>query len=168
MTTSCHRERRSGTRKGRPGYMPGLPLSLAGGSTSQRRVTCGRPWVSRHAWQRRTTRQDPLIDHKGGRQRRRRSTTGSAVTTDRPWSGGLATSAALPAGPPPGDGGVQGFGLLGIELPAAGFVTLGVQPDAQLMLFAGDECLMPRPVIARSPIGDQGSEPLPPSILVGF
>jgi hypothetical protein len=61
---------------------------------------------------------------------------------------------------------VQGRGLCGRELAPALLHTLAVQPDAEVVLPAGDDGLVPRPVIAGGPVRLQLSQPLTPPFLV--
>jgi hypothetical protein len=73
--------------------------------------------------------------------------------------------ATRPSDPPPRDCGVQRLRLGGDEFASAQHEPLGMEPHAELMLFAGNRCLVARPVLPRGPIRDQCRQPgLPPRL----
>src|SRR5919205_4050351 len=76
-------------------------------------------------------------------------------------------AAPLPAGTPARQRLVQGLRLGRGEVAAAGFLALGVQPEAAVVLFPEGHFLVAGPVVPRRPGPDQGSKPVLPSGLVG-
>ncbi|CAH0159149.1 hypothetical protein SRABI83_00905 [Arthrobacter sp. Bi83] len=84
----------------------------------------------------------------------------------RTWNCFLGLPATLPAGPPARCFGVQRLRFRWIEFAATQLVTLGVQPDTQLMFFTRDCRFMPRPVLAGDPVRGQGRQTvLPPRLI---
>jgi hypothetical protein len=98
-----------------------------------------------------------------------RNVLAAGLSGGGPFGSPLGRAAPGPSGLPPGNGGVQEFDLRRVEVAAAAFVPLRMDPDPEGMFTLGVAVLMTGPIVAFLAVGRElGQAVVPAGFVLGF